>query len=127
MVLARSRRHGVPPRPHAREERGLLTTARPAASPPYFGDETAAPGRNATAAWRMGPGAVPLLPAHGHGRRGLGGKAGSRRALREALRRAERAVHVHHHADRDAGGLRAHLLLHRPHAAPHHAPGLRPS
>src|SRR5438552_4220281 len=74
----------------------------------------------------MGPGAVPLLPAHGHGRRGLGGKAGSRRALREALRRAERAVHVHHHADRDAGGLRAHLLLHRPHAAPHHAPGLRP-
>src|SRR5207247_1453645 len=91
-------------------------------SPPYFGDEKAAPGRDATTARRMGPGAVPLLPAHGHGRRGLGGKAGSRRALREALRRTERAVHVHHHAGRDAGGLRAHLFLHRPPAAPHHAP-----
>src|SRR5712691_4531320 len=33
MVLARSRRHGVPPRPHALEERGLLTTARPATIP----------------------------------------------------------------------------------------------
>src|SRR5256712_435964 len=33
MVLARSRRHGVPPGPHALEERGLLTTARPAPIP----------------------------------------------------------------------------------------------
>src|SRR6266849_4457630 len=33
MVLARSHRHGLPPRPHALEERGLLTTGRRAATP----------------------------------------------------------------------------------------------